>query len=114
MKKTIALALIALFVLSFALASCAPGPNPLKGSAVELTDDSPSPTKPAGFWQGLWHGMIAPITFVVSLFNKAVNVYEVRNSGNWYNFGFIIGVSIAFGGSAGGAAGARRRRMRGE
>ena len=24
---------------------------------------------PAGFWAGFWHGLIAPITFVVSLFN---------------------------------------------
>ena len=52
-----------------------------------------------------------PITFFISLFTDDVNVYEVVNSGNWYDFGFFIGVAIAFGGSGGGAgAGARRRR----
>jgi hypothetical protein len=23
---------------------------------------------PAGFWLGLWHGIICPITFIISLF----------------------------------------------
>jgi hypothetical protein len=44
----------------------------------------------AGFWQGLWHGIISPVTFVVSLFNHDVGVYKVHNDGGWYNFGFLI------------------------
>jgi len=36
----------------------------------------------AGFWLGLWHGLIAPITFVISLFSDNVNFYEVHNNGN--------------------------------
>ena len=59
--------------------------------------------KPAGFWAGLWHGLISPITFVVSLFTPRVRMYEVNNGGRWYDFGFIIGVSGAFG-SGGSAA----------
>ncbi len=55
--------------------------------------------EPAGFWAGLWHGMICPITFVVSLFNPEVRIYEVNNNGRWYDFGFIIGVSGSFGGT---------------
>lgn len=55
---------------------------------------------PAGFWAGLWHGFISPITFIVSLFNPRVRIYEVHNRGRWYDFGFIIGISSAFGGSA--------------
>ena len=64
------------------------------------------PEELAGFWLGLWQGFISPITFLVSLFNSEVNIYEVQNDGNWYNFGFMIGVAIAFGGpaSAGGYA----------
>jgi hypothetical protein len=31
-----------------------------------------------------------------------VRIYEVNNNGRWYDFGFIIGVSGAFGG--GGSA----------
>ena len=53
--------------------------------------------KPAGFWAGVWHGNIAPITFVVSLFNKDVSIYETHNNGAWYNLGFLLGVSSAFG-----------------
>jgi hypothetical protein len=26
-----------------------------------------------------------------------VNIYEVHNNGNWYNFGFVFGLSIVFG-----------------
>lgn len=34
-----------------------------------------------GFWGGLWHGMISPITFIVSLFNKNVAVFALNNTG---------------------------------
>ncbi len=54
---------------------------------------------PAGFLAGLWHGLILPITFIVSLFNMNVRIYETNNSGRWYDFGFLIGVSSSFGGS---------------
>jgi hypothetical protein len=54
--------------------------------------------KAAGFWAGFWHGLICPITFLVSLFNPNVRIYEINNRGRWYDFGFIIGVSGAFGG----------------
>ena len=62
----------------------------------------------AGFWQGLWHGLISPFTFLISLFSDTVHIYEIYNNGGWYNFGFLLGASIIFGGSSGGAA--RRRR----
>ncbi len=52
------------------------------------------------------HGVISPITFIISLFTDNVNLYEVFNSGNWYDFGFMFGVSIIFGG---GARGAKRK-----
>ena len=56
---------------------------------------------PAGFWAGLWHGMILPITFLVSLFKPEVGIYETNNSGGWYNFGFFLGVASAFGSGSG-------------
>jgi hypothetical protein len=49
-------------------------------------------TDPAGFWSGLWHGMIAPITFFVSLFVDGVSIYETKNNGRWYEFGFMLGI----------------------
>ena len=54
----------------------------------------------AGFWLGLWHGLISPITFLVSLFTSNVNIYDVHNNGDWYNFGFMLGVCTAFSGAA--------------
>jgi hypothetical protein len=47
---------------------------------------------PAGFLGGLWHGLIAPITFFISLFVSGVSVYETHNNGRWYEFGFILGI----------------------
>ena len=61
----------------------------------------------AGFWLGLWQGMIIPVTFVISLFNDNVSIYEVHNNGNWYDFGFVLGLTFPYGAVGGGAA--RRR-----
>ncbi|MBC7778072.1 MAG: hypothetical protein H7246_21750 [Phycisphaerae bacterium] len=53
-----------------------------------------------GFFGGLWHGIIAPASFVVSLFIDDVAVWAVNNNGGWYTFGFLIGVGgLGFGGS---------------
>jgi hypothetical protein len=56
----------------------------------------------AGFWAGLWHGLITPITFIVSLFTPNVRIYEIHNRGRWYDFGFVIGLSASVGGSSHG------------
>jgi len=47
---------------------------------------------PAGFWAGLWHGLIAPLLFWISLFTPSVRVYEINNKGRRYDFGFLVGV----------------------
>jgi len=52
-----------------------------------------------GFWAGLFHGIISPISFIVSLFNDTATVYSSSNSGGWYNFGYLSGVGMS---SAGG------------
>ena len=85
------------------LSGCAAGPNESANSPDEEGNV-------AGFWQGLWHGVIAPFTFIVSLFSDNVHIYEVHNNGNWYNFGFLFGVTIILGGGGGGAASRRSRR----
>lgn len=90
-------------LLLVALAACVAGPNPEVGSAAEGE-------VAAGFLLGLWHGIIAPVTFVVSLFSDNVNLYEVRNNGNWYDFGFVLGAGILFGGGTRGARATRRAR----
>ena len=43
------------------------------------------------FWGGLWHGIIAPVDLIISLFRDDVTVYAQNNNGAWYAFGFIIG-----------------------
>jgi hypothetical protein len=53
----------------------------------------------AGFWAGLWHGLICPITFVVSLFTPSVRIYEINNRGRLYDLGFLLGASASFGGT---------------
>ncbi|MDV7999947.1 hypothetical protein [Rhodococcus sp. IEGM 1408] len=84
-----------LLVVVLALGACAAGPNVDVGAAG------------AGFWLGLWHGVILPVTFVISLFTDTVTVYEVSNNGNWYDFGFVLGLAL-FSGPA--MAGGRRTR----
>jgi hypothetical protein len=95
-------AVVVVLLVALVLASCAPGAN-------ELVNTKDNEGEVVGFWRGIWHGFIAPFTFIISLFSKTVGVYEAHNNGGWYNFGFIIGLSIIFGGSSGGAASRRRR-----
>ena len=89
-------------LVALALAACAPGANDQAHSRARSGLE-------AGFWRGLWHGIIAPVTFVVSLFSSGVGVYEVHNSGHWYDFGFLVGMLCHHGG---GAAGRNLRRSR--
>jgi hypothetical protein len=53
---------------------------------------------PAGFFTGVWHGWIAPISLIVGLFNPEVRVYESFNIGWWYDFGFYVAILGGFGG----------------
>ena len=94
------LPLAAIVGATLLLSSCAAGPNPAAGTGQE----------PAGFWLGVWHGIILPVTFLISLFSDGVSVYEVGNNGNWYDFGFFLGVLMSLGGSGGGAGVRARRR----
>jgi hypothetical protein len=83
-----------------ALAACAAGPNDVASTGA---------THLAGFWPGLWHGIISPVTFVISLFNHDVGMYEVHNVGGWYDFGFLLGVMLVFSGGAGSRRGISTR-----
>jgi hypothetical protein len=101
-QRKLRLALYALMVVGavLVLSSCVPGPN----TAAETSGDT------AGCWLGLWHGIIFPIAFFISLFSHKVGVYEVANNGNWYDFGFFLGIVVIGGGGGVGARRARRRR----
>jgi len=77
------LLILVLFLLL--LSSCAAG-DP------QFTSESP-----AGFWYGLWHGAISFIALIIHLFNENVAVYEINNTGGWYDFGFLLGVIAIWG-----------------
>ena len=98
MKRLSLLALI--LALIIVVASCAPGPND-----SEKTPNAAGRT--AGFWLGIWHGLISPVTFVISIFSKSVRLYEVHNNGGWYNFGFVLGAGLFL---SGGILGGKKRR----
>ena len=55
--------------------------------------------RPAGFFAGFWHGVILPVTWVLSWFLPGVRIYETNNNGGWYEFGFVLGISGSVGGS---------------
>ena len=66
-----------------------PGPNPLVNTVG-------AHGSVAGILLGIWHGIISPVTLVLSFVNKDVQMYEVHNDGSQYNLGFLIGVAILF------------------
>ena len=72
--------------------------------AAAVAHDAP------GFFAGLWHGLIFPLAWIVSLFAPNIAIYAVPNNGGWYDFGFMFGVSLAFGSSARAGASSSRRR----
>lgn len=55
---------------------------------------------PGGFWWGLWNGICAPFSFIGSLFSNDISMYDINNNGGWYDFGFVLGAGILFGGSS--------------
>ena len=54
--------------------------------------------EPYGFGSGLWHGIVAPFSFIGSLFSDSIAMYAVNNTGGWYDFGFVLGAGILLGG----------------
>ena len=72
----------------------------LSGCACQVDMSECMPEEIYGFWGGLWHGIISPITFIISLFKDDVAMYACNNTGGWYDFGFVIGAGILFGGGS--------------
>ena len=103
MRRFIVWGVILAVSLLLVAAACAPGPN-----AAEKTPDREG--RVAGFWKGLWHGLISPVTFIISLFSKSVRLYEVHNNGGWYNFGFVLGAGLFLQGGIFGSRKACKKR----
>jgi hypothetical protein len=83
-KKYVLIMVMALTI--FTLTGCVPGDG-----TITLSD-------PAGFFWGIWHGWIAPVSLIMSLFKDNIRIYETINSGWWYDFGFYIAIISGFGG----------------
>ncbi len=99
--KKIVIVLLSLILL----VSCAP-------SANELVKTANADGNLAGFWKGIWHGGTLLFTFIGSLFNSDINIYEAHNVGPLYNLGYLLGVSMFFSGSGGGVCKSSRRRRK--
>ncbi len=88
MKPIHALTALALLTLT----GCATAPLAIEGSR--------------GFFWGLFDGAVAPLAFIISWFSDEVGIYGVPNSGGWYDFGFLLGLTCWAGG---GAAASRKK-----
>jgi hypothetical protein len=62
-----------------------------------------------GFLAGLWHGLIFPLAWIVSLFAPNIAIYAVPNNGGWYDFGFFLGIVVFGVGAKRGHRVVRRR-----
>ena len=76
-----------ILILALVVTSCAGG-------------DARFDVAPAGFWAGLWHGFISLVTFIISLFNDKVDIYELNNKGKLYDLGFVLGAMMFYSGGA--------------
>lgn len=62
----------------------------LSGCATSMTGVN---NGTAGFFTGFWHGFICIFSFIGSLFDNQIAIYQTPNDGAWYNFGFLTGLS---------------------
>jgi polyferredoxin len=87
MYKTL-LTILIFLLCSIVLTGCFPG-------GLHYQKDTP-----AGFFSGVWHGWIAPVSLVLGIFYNDIRIYEPNNTGWWYDFGFYIAIVGGFGGIA--------------
>jgi len=83
-KKIVPIGIMVLILVMFA--GCVPN------------DGTYTVQNPAGFFWGIWHGWIAPVSLIMGLLNKTTRIYEVANTGLGYDFGFYMAIISGFGG----------------
>lgn len=86
MKKKIIILAMFLAVSVFLLTGCIPG------------DGTYTAAHPAGFFWGIWHGWLAPVSLIIGIFSRNIRLYETANTGWWYDFGFYMAIISGFGG----------------
>jgi hypothetical protein len=105
MKKSLFFALSAILLVM--AAGCAPGSSvevTTPATSMRLTAPGPNPLtnqpdlsgRVARAGAGLWHGIIAPATLLISFFNSDMRMYEVHNAGSEYDVGFLVGLALIF------------------
>lgn len=85
MKKKFALILLVL-MLTLTLTACLPG------------DPRFTANQPAGFFWGVWHGWLAPLSLILGFIKGGYRIYEGNNVGLLYDLGFYIAIIGGFGG----------------
>ena len=81
----------------------------LTGCARHYTDDAVS--DPYGFFYGIWHGAIFFFALIASIISWILDIFGFSfldsiaiigrpNTGFWYYFGFVLGLSASAGGSS--------------
>ena len=80
------LLIVVLIMIMIVMTGCLPG------------NEKYSLIKPAGLLSGIWHGWLAPLSLLLSLFMDDVHMYEVNNSGFLYDLGFYMAIISGFGG----------------
>lgn len=90
------LLILALGLGSVIAVSCARQPTP------SAAGDLP------GFLTGLLHGFLMLFSLIGSLFGD-VRIYAFPNSGGWYDFGYVLGASMFWGGGGAGAKSSQRK-----
>ena len=103
MKKSQIFALSAILLLL--TAGCAPGSSVqvnTPAASMQLTAPGPNPMinqpdlsgRIARAGAGLWHGIIAPASLIISFFSSDIRMYEVHNAGSEYDLGFLLGLAL--------------------
>jgi hypothetical protein len=96
--------------------ACVPPTGRISGlyiaGALAACATQPTPTAYApGLLWGLVHGAIAPFSLVAELLRNVpaladsfrnVRVHAFPNSGGWYDFGFLLGLGLVWGGGSAG------------
>lgn len=86
MIKKISILFAILVLMLFTMTGCIPG------------DGTYSIANPAGFFWGIWHGWVAPISLIIGLFDHNISIYETYNTGWFYDLGFYAAIISGFGG----------------
>jgi hypothetical protein len=92
--------MVLMILVLLGVAGCAAGPG--SQWAVEVAPE-------AGFWAGLWHGILLLVTLIVSFFTDQVRIYETHNSGLGYDIGFVLGMAVIYGSGCKVTVGSKRK-----